>query len=47
MYSFHCVDDFIWIMVPTVKLVNNKVVDNLLIYLVLIFTAIGLRVFEF
>ena len=33
MYSFDCVDDFLWIMVPTVKLVNNKVVGNLLILL--------------
>ena len=44
MYSFDCVDDFILIMVLSVKLVNNKVVDNLLIYLVLNFMVIGLRV---
>ena len=37
MYSFDCVDDFILIMVLSVKLVNNKVVDNLLIHLVLKF----------
>jgi len=34
MYSLDGVDDFIWIMVSAGKLVNNKVVDNLLIYLV-------------
>ena len=39
MYSFDCVDDFILIMVLSVKLVNNKVVDNLLIYLVLNFQS--------
>ena len=37
MYSFDCMDDFIWIMIFAVKLVNNKVIDNLLIYLVLNF----------
>ena len=37
MYSFDCVDDFMLIMVLYVKLVNNKVVDNLLIYLMLNF----------
>ena len=47
MYSFDCVDDFMWIMVFAVKLVNNKVVDNLLIHLVLNFHSHrpwGLRV---
>ena len=37
MYSFGCVDDSMLIMVFSVKLVNNKVVGNLLIYLVLNF----------
>ena len=37
MYGFGCVDDFMLIMVFSVKLVNNKAVDNLLIYLVLNF----------
>ena len=37
MYSFGWVDNFMMIMVFCVKLVNNKVVDNLLIYLVLNF----------
>jgi hypothetical protein len=37
MYSFGCVADFILIMAFSIKLVNNKVVDNLLIYLVLNF----------
>ena len=37
MHSFGCVDNFMLIMVFYVKLVNNKVVDNLLIYLVLNF----------
>ena len=44
MYSFGFVDDFMLIMAFYVKLVNNKVVDNLLIYLVLNFIVIGLRV---
>ena len=35
MYSFGGVDNFMMIMVFSVKIVNNKVVDNLLIYLVL------------
>ena len=35
MYSFGCDDNFVMIMVFSIKLVNNKVVDNLLIYLVL------------
>ena len=35
MYSFSSGDDFMMIMIFSVKLVNNKVVDNLLIYLVL------------
>ena len=37
MYSFGWVDNFMLIMVFSVKLVNNKVIDNLLIYLVLNF----------
>ena len=37
MYSFCCGDDFMMIMIFAVKMVNNKVVDNLLIYLVLNF----------
>ena len=41
MYSFGSVDDFMLIMVFSVKLVNNKVVDNLLIYLVLNFHSSG------
>ena len=35
MYSFYCSDDFMMIMVFSLKLVNDKVVDNLLVYLVL------------
>ena len=34
MYSFYCGDDFMMIMIFSVKMVNNKVVDNLIIYLV-------------
>ena len=37
MDSFDCVDDFVLITVLFVKLVNNKIVDNLLIYLMLNF----------
>ena len=37
MCSFYCCDDFMMIMIFSVKLVNNKVTDNLLIYLVLNF----------
>ena len=37
IYSFGEVDNFMMIMVFYVKLVNNKVVDNLLIYLMLNF----------
>ena len=47
MYSFDCVDDFMLIMVLSVKLVNKKVVDNLLIYPVLNFHSdrpYGLRI---
>ena len=47
MYSFDCGDDFMWIMIFDVKLVNNKAVDNLLIYLVLNFHShrpYGLRI---
>ena len=39
MYSFGWVDNFILIMVFSVKLVNNKVVYNLLVYLVLNFQS--------
>ena len=39
MYSFYCDDNFMMIMVFSVKLGNNKVVDNLLIYLVLNFQS--------
>ena len=35
MCSFCCGDDFMMIMIFYIKMVNNKVVDNLLIYLVL------------
>ena len=47
MYSFCCGDDFTMIMIFSVKKVNNKVVDNLLIYLVLNFHChrpYGLRI---
>ena len=47
MYSFGSVDDFMLIMAFSVKLVNNKVVDNLLIYVVLNFRSdrsYGLRI---
>ena len=37
MYSFGCGDDFMMIIIFSVKMVNNKVVENLLIYLVLNF----------
>ena len=37
MCSFCCGDDFMMIMIFSVNMVNNKVVDNLLIYLVLFF----------
>ena len=37
MYSFYCGADFMIIMIFSIKMVNNKVVDNLLIYLVLNF----------
>ena len=37
MYSFGWVDNFMMIMVFSIKLINNKVVDILLIYLVLNF----------
>ena len=36
MYSLCCGDNFMMMMVFSVKFVNNKVVENLLIYLVLI-----------
>ena len=39
MYSFGWVDNFMLIMVFSVKLVNNKVVYNLIISLVLIFQS--------
>jgi len=47
MYSFGSVDNFMMIMVFSIKLVSNKVVDNLLIYLVLNFHSqrpYGLRI---
>ena len=47
MYSFGCDDNFMIIMVFYVKHVNNKVVYNLLIYLVLNFHShrpYGLRI---
>ena len=47
MYSFCCGDDFTMIMIFYVKIVNSKVVDNLLIYLVLNFHShrpYGLRI---
>ena len=47
MSSFYCVDKFMMIMIFFVKLVNNKVVDNLVILLVLKFHSHrpnGLRV---
>ena len=46
-YSFCCGDDFMMIMIFSIKMVNNKVVDNLLIYLVLNFHShrpYGLRI---
>ena len=47
MYSFDCDDNFTMIIIFYVKLVNKKVVDNLLIYLVLNFHSnwpYGLRI---
>ena len=47
MCSFCCGDDFMMIMIFSMKLVNNKVVDNLLIYLMLNFHShrpYGLRI---
>ena len=47
MYSFGCAYNFMMIMVFSVKLVSNEVVDNLLIYLVLNFHShrpYGLRI---
>ena len=47
MCSFYCGDDFKMIMIFSIKIVNNKVVDNLLIYLVLNFHShrtYGLRI---
>ena len=47
MYSFCCSDDFMMIMIFSIKIVNTKVVDNLLIYLVLNFYShrpYGLRI---
>ena len=35
MCSFYCGNTFMMIMTFSVKLINNKVVDNLMIYLVL------------
>ena len=47
MYSFCCDDNFMMIMTFSMELDNNKVVDNLLIYLVLNFHShrpYGLRI---
>ena len=47
LYSFCCGDNFMMIMAFSIKLVNNKVVDNLFIYLVLNFynhKPYGLRI---
>jgi hypothetical protein len=47
MYSFGCDHNFVMIMVFSIKLVDNKVVYNLLIYLVLNFHShrrYGLRI---
>ena len=47
MYSFGWIDNFMMIMVFSVKHVNNKVIDNLLIYLMLNFHShrpYGLRI---
>ena len=47
MYSFCCGDNFMMIMIFSVNIVNNKVVDNLVIYLVLNFHShrpYGLRI---
>ena len=47
MCSFYCGNNFIMILTFFVKLVNNKVVDNILIYLVLNFYShrpYGLRI---
>ena len=47
MYSFGYDDIFVMIMIFYVKLVNNKVVDHLLIYLILNFhshRSYGLRI---
>ena len=47
MYSFCCGDNFMMIMVFSIKIVDNKVVDRLLIYLVLNFhshRSYGLRI---
>ena len=47
MHSFGRVDDFMLIRAFSIKLVNNKVIDNLLIYLVLNFhnhRPYGLRI---
>ena len=49
MCSFCCGDDFMMIMIFSVKMVNNKVVDNLHIYLVLNFDShrpYGLRIID-
>ena len=47
MYSFYFGDNFMMVMTFSVELVNNKVVDNLLIYLLLNFHShrpYGLRI---
>ena len=49
MYNLCCGDDFTMIVIFSVKMVNNKVVDNLLIYLVLNFHSHrpnGLRIID-
>ena len=47
MSSFCCVDKFMMIVTFAVKLVNNKVVDNLLILLVLKFQNYSLNGLRF
>ena len=47
MCSLCCADDFMMIIIFSVKMVNDKVVDNLLIYIVLNFHShrpYGLRI---
>ena len=50
MCSFYCGNNFMLIMTFSVKIINNKVVDNLLMYLVLNFHSCrpnGLRVLDY